>query len=357
MEVKWIKVTPDIFNDEKILLIESLPEADAIIVIWFKLLCLAGKMNNSGVFMLHDKIPFTEAMLATIFRRKEAVVSLALKTFEQFGMVEIVNGTITIPNWGKYQTLDQLENRRDYMRDYMQEYRKKQALLTDGKVNGKVNSKPNSKPNSKQEGVNCRPNGKPNVNSLDIDIYKKDKEEELEEEKKTFGSSDDDPSVCEVPVKDSLGEKPISEGVDTNPSEKNTVPRSNYSATFEELWKIYPRKRDKGTAYEKYKARINSGWKAEDLLAAAKAYASECRREHTEMRFIKHAATFFGPATPFIDYLPKVVPTGTGVGSASVVKRPVDENPFADLLQENASHVNSTTGEDDIGEFFKEYRK
>ena len=37
-DVKWIKITTDIFDDEKILLIESLPEADSIIVIWFKLL-------------------------------------------------------------------------------------------------------------------------------------------------------------------------------------------------------------------------------------------------------------------------------------------------------------------------------
>lgn len=48
-DVKWIKITTDIFDDEKILLIESLPDSDSIIVIWFKLLCLAGKMNNSGV--------------------------------------------------------------------------------------------------------------------------------------------------------------------------------------------------------------------------------------------------------------------------------------------------------------------
>ena len=37
-DIKWIKITTDIFDDEKILLIESLPEADSIIVIWFNLL-------------------------------------------------------------------------------------------------------------------------------------------------------------------------------------------------------------------------------------------------------------------------------------------------------------------------------
>lgn len=147
-EVKWIKITTDIFDDEKILLIESLPEADSIIVIWFKLLCLAGKMNNSGVFMMNDKIAYTDKMLATIFRRKESTVQLALQTFEQFGMVEIIDGVITIPNWGKHQSLDQLERKRGSQREYMRQYREKQQLLS-----CKANSKANSKANvSRSEG-------------------------------------------------------------------------------------------------------------------------------------------------------------------------------------------------------------
>lgn len=154
-DVKWIKIVTDIFDDEKILLIESLPEADSIIVIWFKLLCLAGKQNNSGVFVMSNGLAYTDKMLATIFRRKEATVSLALKTFEQFGMIEIINDAITIPNWSKHQTLDQLEERKEYMKEYMKKYREKQKLLTDceSKVNGKVNSKVNVNTLNKEEEI------------------------------------------------------------------------------------------------------------------------------------------------------------------------------------------------------------
>lgn len=141
-DVKWIKITTDIFDDEKILLIESLPDAYAIIVVWFKLLCLAGKQNNSGVFMM-GRIAYTDKMLATIFRMKEATVNMALQTFEQFGMVEIVDGVITIPNWGKHQNLDQIEAKKEYMRNYMKEYRDKQKLLVSGKPSCKTNSKAN----------------------------------------------------------------------------------------------------------------------------------------------------------------------------------------------------------------------
>ena len=113
-DVKWIKITTDIFDDEKIAIIESLPEGDSIIVIWFKLLCLAGKTNNNGVFVINDKLAYTDEMLAIIFRRKVATVRLALKVFQEYGMVDIVEGVITIPKWGKHQNLDSIEKKKEY---------------------------------------------------------------------------------------------------------------------------------------------------------------------------------------------------------------------------------------------------
>ena len=128
-EVKWIKIATDIFDDEKILLIEGLPDAYAIITVWFKLLCLAGKKNNGGVFLMNDKIPYTDKMLATIFRMNESTVKLALNAFEQFKMIEIVEGIITIPNWKKHQTLDAYERKKERDRLYQEERRAKQRAL------------------------------------------------------------------------------------------------------------------------------------------------------------------------------------------------------------------------------------
>ena len=128
-EVKWIKLTTDIFDDEKILMIESLPSADTIIVIWFKLLAFAGKSNNNGVFMMSNRIPYTEDMLAAIFRRDSKTVSLALKTFEQFGMIEIIDNVITIPNWDKHQSLDAYEKKKERDRKLQAERRARQKAL------------------------------------------------------------------------------------------------------------------------------------------------------------------------------------------------------------------------------------
>lgn len=133
-DVKWIKITTDIFDDEKILLIEALPESDAIIVIWFKLLCLAGKQNNGGVFMLNDRIPYTDEMLATIFRTPLTTLRLALNTFQDFGMIEIINDVITIPNWEKHQNIEGLERIKEQNRIRVANHRAKQKRLSDSNV-------------------------------------------------------------------------------------------------------------------------------------------------------------------------------------------------------------------------------
>jgi len=130
-DVKWIKITTDIFDDEKIILIESMPDCYAIITVWFKLLCLAGKQNNKGVFMLNDRIAYTDKMLATIFRMNEATVTMAIQTFQQFGMIEIIDGIITIPNWDKHQSLDAYEKKKERDRQYQAERRATQKAIAE----------------------------------------------------------------------------------------------------------------------------------------------------------------------------------------------------------------------------------
>lgn len=178
-DVKWIKITTDIFDDEKILLIESLPDAYAIITVWFKLLCLAGKQNNSGVFML-GQMPYTDNMLATIFRMKESTVTMALQTFKNFGMVEIIDGVITIPNWEKHQSLDKFELAREKTRERVAKHREKQKLLAECNVTGNVT-----------------------VTECNADRIDKDKDKDLDLEKESVS---DKPTRAPKPTKHKKGE-------------------------------------------------------------------------------------------------------------------------------------------------------
>lgn len=120
------------FEDEKIRLIESLPDADTLLIIWIKLLSQAGRTNANGYIFLSENIPFTDEMLSTLFNRPIATVRLALQTFKQFGMIDVTDDQyICISNWEKHQNIDGLERVKQLNAERNKKYRerKKQQQL------------------------------------------------------------------------------------------------------------------------------------------------------------------------------------------------------------------------------------
>ena len=134
-DVKWIKIATNMFDNRKIKLIEVMPEGDAIIAIWFKLLCLAGTTNDSGTVYFTKDIPYTEEMLASIFNRPLTTVRLAIATFKKFEMVEIVDDFIQISNWEKYQNSDKLEQLKQQNRERQKRWYDKQKMLDNNNSN------------------------------------------------------------------------------------------------------------------------------------------------------------------------------------------------------------------------------
>lgn len=90
-----------------------------------------------------------------------------------------------------------------------------------------------------------------------------------------------------------------------NVKEKDNVKTKDnkYTCAFEVLWAAYPRKKEKASAYKRYKARLSDGFSEDELLTAVKRYADECKVRNTEQRYIKLCSTFLSPDTPFSDYL------------------------------------------------------
>jgi predicted phage replisome organizer len=128
-DVKWIKVSTDMFDgSRKIKQIEMMPEGDTILVIWLKLLLLAGNVNDGGAIYLTPEIPYTEEMLATELRRPLNTVRMALSIFEKFGMIEIVDDILHLSAWEKYQNTDRLAEIREQTRARVARSREKKRL-------------------------------------------------------------------------------------------------------------------------------------------------------------------------------------------------------------------------------------
>lgn len=129
-DINWIKLRVDMFDDEKIKIIQSMPEGDAILVIWIRIIALAGKCNAKGLVLIEDEFPYSDEMLATIFNKPLATVRLALGTFEKFRMIERTEKGIYISNFEKHQNTEGMERIREQARIRKQREReKKRALL------------------------------------------------------------------------------------------------------------------------------------------------------------------------------------------------------------------------------------
>ena len=107
-EVKWVKLTTDMFDNRKIKHLRRLPEGNNIVLIWVMLLTMAGRCNSGGMIFLTENIPYTPKMLADELDFEENTVSLALKALENLDMIVTENGFFTIAGWEEYQNADKL---------------------------------------------------------------------------------------------------------------------------------------------------------------------------------------------------------------------------------------------------------
>lgn len=129
-DVKWIKLTTDMFDNRKIKHLRKLPDGNNCVLIWVMLLTLAGRCNANGMIFLTETFPYSPKMLADELDFEENTVKMALVSFEALGMIERVDDFIKISGWDEYQSVDKLSAIREYNRLAKQKQRAKQKQLT-----------------------------------------------------------------------------------------------------------------------------------------------------------------------------------------------------------------------------------
>lgn len=130
-DVKWIKITVDMFDNRKIKHLRRLPDGNNIVLIWVMLLTMAGRCNSNGMIFLTENIPYTPKMLADELDFEENTVQLALNALEQLNMIVTNSGFFTIAGWDEYQNVDGMAKIREQNRLRKQKQREKQKLLPD----------------------------------------------------------------------------------------------------------------------------------------------------------------------------------------------------------------------------------
>ena len=139
-DVKWIKITTDMFDNRKIKHLRRLPDGNNIVLIWVMLLTMAGRCNANGMIFLTENIPYTPKMLADELDFEENTVQLALQALAQLGMIVTDNGFFSISGWEEYQNIEGMEKIREQNRIRQAKFKKKQKLIASN-VTGNVTSR------------------------------------------------------------------------------------------------------------------------------------------------------------------------------------------------------------------------
>ena len=179
MEVWWIKLKLSMFDDEKIKVIESMTGGDTILLIWIKLLVLAGKCNSNGYLSISETLHYTPDMIAAVLGKPSHVIVNALNTFEKFGMIGAENGIISILNWEKHQNELALTTIREQTNARVRRYRERQreAHLTmiEGAISQPVGETAKNIDQMCNGGVTLQGNESNGVTSNDVTQQNKSK--------------------------------------------------------------------------------------------------------------------------------------------------------------------------------------
>ncbi|MBR6861216.1 MAG: phage replisome organizer N-terminal domain-containing protein [Acidaminococcaceae bacterium] len=136
-EIKWIKISVNMFSDDKIKQIRGMEDGDEIILIWLQLLLLAGRINQDGMLIMSGaEIPYTESMLARAFDMPDEIVEKAMAVFVEYAMVEIIDDVYHVANWAKHQAVEGMDKIREQTKERVKKFRKNQQAT------GKVKEKP-----------------------------------------------------------------------------------------------------------------------------------------------------------------------------------------------------------------------
>ena len=128
-QLDWIKVMCNILDHRKVKMIRKGPEGNTLVLLWLMMLIEAGKCDRGGYLMSSGSLPYTAETLSMVTDIPLSTVQLGLATFTGLEMIDQRDGVIYLKNWGKYQSKDKLEARREKDRERQQRHRQKEREM------------------------------------------------------------------------------------------------------------------------------------------------------------------------------------------------------------------------------------
>lgn len=127
-EVSWVKLSTNIFSNRKVALLLNERDGDTYFRIWIQLLTIAGQCNSNGKLIIGENSPLNVQQLSKILGKSIKKVGEILNKFIDLRMIIFENNCYEIRNWGKYQSVDKLEEIRKNNRERQRKFREKSKM-------------------------------------------------------------------------------------------------------------------------------------------------------------------------------------------------------------------------------------
>ncbi len=122
----WVKLSTNIFDNQKIKFVRARQNGDTVTLFWIWLISRAGAINDQGRVYFTPNKPYTPKTLAMLTVFPENIVSEALEIFQELDMIEVdEEGYINILGWEKHQNIEGLEKIKEQNRLRKQKQRKR----------------------------------------------------------------------------------------------------------------------------------------------------------------------------------------------------------------------------------------
>lgn len=151
VQVQWIKIYTDIFDNEKMKKILRGRDGDTYFRVWVQLLTLAAKSNMGGAIMLGENIPMTVQDIADTMNKTADKLRTIMDKLCTLDMIVVNDDVISIKNWDVYQSVTELEKIRENQRKRTQKFRDKQKKCNVTETLGNTEEK-----NRKEENINIK---------------------------------------------------------------------------------------------------------------------------------------------------------------------------------------------------------
>ncbi len=147
-DVKWIKLAVDLFDNRKVKRILAMPNGKETLLFWIRLLCLCGKLNQSGALMFTQETPYDAVGLSVECGLPVERVRLMLGLFCDLGMLERDGRAYRVCGWNKYQSAQGLDRVRELGRERVKRFRESK---TESNVTVTLRNAPEEEEEKEQE--------------------------------------------------------------------------------------------------------------------------------------------------------------------------------------------------------------